>query len=435
MKKLFALMLALMLALGCVSFAGAEDAAAPEVVEAVPAAAAGSSGTINLRLKLNPDGITAIAGAAGESAAQQIKPIVELVNALVITMTSDGKDAEMIITANDTAVAGLGVIRNDGKMLLVSDLFPKYALAIDQQAMGGAASAAGGFTMPQISMSEEQAAALMAPFAKVGEQLQAKIGEPETVEETMYGATFTVKTPINLTTKELLEIVMPAVKEVISQEAFTSVIDQMKAQGMNVNFSAEEINKKIDELLEKKDEELPALDASLFSNEAGDSMFILHLDKDSDSVAVHSGTAAGKTVVEVNVGTKFYLMLERDTENVALKIQAAPNEGMLIDIDGAITATAEAFNATFDVKLNETELGTVLIDGTPGGVLSGSYTAEGKEEISIAELQDQQSEKMKAFMSNMQVGVMMLMGKIAQAVPSFAEFIQQMSQPQAAPEK
>ena len=435
MKKLFALMLVLMLALGCASFAGAESAAVPETVEAVPAAAAGRSGTINLRLNLNADAIAALAGAGGDAAIKQIKPIVELVNALVITMTSDGKDAEMIISANDTAIAGLGVIKNDDKMLLVSDLFPKYALAIDQKAMSGAAPAAGGFTMPQISMSEEQAAALMAPFTKVAAQLQAKVGEPETVEEVMYGATFTIMTPINLTTKELLEIVMPAVKEVLSQEAFTSVIDQMKAQGMNVNFSAEEIDKKIDELLAKKDEELPALDASIFSNEAGDSMFILHLDQENDSVAVHTGTAAGKTVMEMNVGTKFYLMLEKDTDNVALKIQIAPNEGMLIDIDGAITANADAFNATFDVKLNETELGTILIDGTPGAVLSGSYTAEGKDEVSIAELQDQQSDKAKGFMSNVQVGTMLLMGKIAQAVPGFAEFIQQMSQPQTAPEK
>lgn len=442
MKKLFALMLALMLAVAGVSAASAETAAEP-------GSAVGSSGTIHLKINLNADGITALTGGANETLAKQAAMIVELVNALGITMTSDGKDAELIISANDQPIAGLGVIKSEDKMLLVSELFPNYALAVDAKAMSGMMSGMmsgaeggttggipGGFTMPQISMTDEQAAALMAPLTKLAGDLQAKIGEPEAAEETMYGATFTAKTPINLTTRELLEMVLPAVKEVVSQEGFVSIMEQLKAQGMNISFSAENIDTKIEELKNTKDEELPAMNAAIYSNEAGDSMFALKMTKAEQIVTVNAGSVAGETVTEVDVSPQFHLLLNIAKGKAKLCLQITPQEGMLLDIDGDVEYSAEAIKAVVAVKMNDAELGNLTIDGTPGGVLSGNYTAEGKTEIAVTDLQDPTNKAGDEFRKNMQSGLMMVMMKAAQAIPAFANLMQQMTpQTEAQPQE
>ena len=434
MKKLFALMLALMLALAGVSSVSAEDAAAPE-------AAAASSGTIHLKVSLNADTVTGLAGAADENAAKMVPAIVDLVNNLGISMTSDGKDAELILSLKEEPVLNLGVLKEESRMLLLSNLFPNTALVIDQAAMAGmaggeAGAAAGGFAMPQISLSEEQTSAMMAPITKLMEDQQSKLGEPEAVEEAMYGATFTVKIPVNMTTKELLQMVLPAVKEVVSQEGFASVMEQMKAYGMNVSFSAETIDQKIDELSNTKDEDLPALDLAIYSNEAGDSMFVVLVTGKDQTVTVNSGTVAGQPVVEVDVRDKYHFFMQGAEDKMAMNMQFVPQEGLLIDIDGEFKAAAEGFSAVFNVKMNDAELGTLTLDGTPNGVLSGTYTAEGKTEVSIANLQDQASEQMKTFMTDIQIGMMSVMAKAATALPSFMTLMQQMMpQTEAEPQK
>ena len=48
------------------------------------------------------------------------------------------------------------------------------------------------------------------------------------------------------------------------------------------------------------------------------------------------------------------------------------------------------------------------------------------KEVSIADLQDQTSEKMQAFMTDIQMGLMTVMGKAAAALPSFMTLMQQM---------
>ena len=160
---------------------------------------------------------------------------------------------------------------------------------------------------------------------------------------------------------------------------------------------------------------------------------MIRLTKDAEAVDVKAGTVAGGFVTEVTALDKVHLLIQGAGQGMTISMQLEPQEGMKLDIDGDIQATGENFTAAFDVKINGAALGSLTIDGASGGALTGSYTAEGRTEISIADLQNQQSEKAQEFMSNLQVGAMIVMGKIAQALPSFAELLQQMSAPQSAP--
>ena len=420
MKKLFALMLALMLALAGVSAVSAETAAeaAPEV-EAVPAQ---SSGTVNFSVSLNEEAITAIAGASGadESVGKMISAIVGLVNNMTVSMTSDGVDAEMFVKVKDEPVLGLAVLKDTDKMFILSDVIPNHILRIDEDAMGG--------SMPQISLDPSQAAALAAPFTKILEELQTRIGGPEATETTLFDTLFTVKNPINLTTKEAAVMGLTTLKEVVSQEAFTEILEQIKARsGNKLDISPEKIDAKIEQISNAKDEDLPVLDAAVYSNEAGDSMFVVNVTKQEQTVTTMSGTIQGDFTMQVVVPDKAsYFMTVSQTEGVAMDLQITPQEGLLIDIAGVFTGKEQGFEGKFLVTLNGTELAQVGIDGTPDGVLSGAFSAEGKTEVGIQDLQDQTSEGYKSLMTDAQTGLIAVMGKIASVYPDFAVLLQQM---------
>lgn len=425
MKKLIALMIALMMAMAGMSFAGAEDAAA------IPAAGS-SSGSISMAVQLNEEAVAAITGGADESAAKVVGAIVGLVNSLGITMTSDGKDAEMIVNVKDQPIVGVGVLQGEDGKLLVSDLFPSFAFKLDQSMMNGTM----GGSMPQISIDPEQMAGLAAPVTKLIEALQAKIGEPETVEETFYDTVFTTKMPVNLTTKEALLMVLEAAKELVSQEGFASLLDQVKNYGMNFEISAEKIDAKIEEIKNKPDEDLPKLEMAYYSNEAGAVLAVVNLAKDEETIGIAFGTLASGSVVEVNVPGKAYFIMQSDNANgtAAMNLQFAPQEGMLVNIDGTFAGSEEGFSAVFQVKLNNTELGTIVIEGKPNGVLTGGWSAEGKTVLAFQDMQDQTNENAQAFMTEIQTQAMTLMVKIMQVYPDFAELMSSMT-PQTQPQQ
>lgn len=419
MKKLLALMLALALALAGMTAAAAEDAAAVEApaVE-IPAAeipAGMSSGSITLKAELNAEGLAAMTGAAGEEAAAQMQTIAGLVNSLAVTMTSDGKDAELIVSAKDQPVAGIGVIFGSDKLLLLSDLFPNYALAVDEKATGGSSAV---FTPSGFTLTQEQIAGFMGPINKILEDMQNSFGEPEAVEEAMYGADFTVKVPVNLTMKEFLVKTLTAAKELVSQEGFTAIMEQLKERGAQVQFNPEDIDRKLEEIQAKPDEELPALDAAVYTNEAGDSIFVINVAKDQEVTQVNTGKIGEGFVCEVTVNEKkFHMLLQGSGDGTTVAIQAEVREGVMLEIDGDIKSSPENFSMVFDVKMGGIALGTVTITGTPNGVLTGGYTAEGKTELSIADMQDPQNEAAQGFMQDMQAGMMAVLGKAAQVVP------------------
>lgn len=430
MKKLFALMLALMLALAGVSVVSAEDATAE--APAIPVTTATSSGSITLSMKLNGDAIAAMTGAADENAAKMVKTIVDLVNNLSITMTSDGVDAEMFVKVKDEPVAGLAMLKDTDKLFFLSDIFPNYILRIDQGA------AAGGAGMPQISLDPEQMTAMMEPVSKLMNDFMSRIGESEAVNETFFDTAFTVKNPINLTTKEALQMALGAAKEVVEQEGFKSLLEQLKNSGMQISFDAGAIDKKIEEINNTKDEDLPVLDASVYSNEAQDGLFVVDATKGEETVRVITGGLSGGFVSEVNVPNKAYVIVSGNTTtgDFDMNVQIMPSENMLINIDGSFKATAEGFTGIFEAKMNDVELGGISITGTPNGVLTGEFSVADKKEIGIQDMQDQSSEAMKGFMADVMTGAMTAMGKIMAVFPDFGTIMQSMMpQTQAQPQQ
>lgn len=429
MKKMFALMLALMLALAGMSAAFAEDAAGAPSIPVTPAVSSGA-GTIDLKVNLNGDLISQLLGASGKEAAGKAAAIVELLNNMSITMTSDGVDAEMFIKVKDEPVAGMAVLKDTDKMFILSDLFPHYILKIDQNAMGaqtadGQSAAVG---MPQLSIDPEQMNAMMAPATKLLNDMMAKVGQPEAVQETFYETEFTAKSPINLTTKEALQMVLGAAKDIVSQEGFAALLEQLKASGITVNFNAEEIDKKLEEINNAKDEDLPVLDASVYSNQAQDGLFVINVTKNEETVEVKTGSIKGGFVNEVTVPGKAHVFVQgsQTDGSVTMNIQFVPQKGLTIDIDGNFKASDAGFTGMFTVKMNGVVLGVVTISGSPEPTMSGAFGMEDKTEITIADLQDPSGKTAEAFKADLMAGLMTCLAKVVLAVPDLSEIMQQL---------
>ena len=424
MKKLLSLILALALALAGTAAAFAEDAAPAE--EAAQAAALSyGAGTVTIKATLSQEWISAMSAdpsaaadeAAGSQAAQ-LGLIASVLNSLVITAASDGANAELVLSMKDQPVAGFGVAPQEDKLLILSDLFPNYAIAVDSAAAGG--------MMPQISADPEQMAALLAPFTKLVAELQAKAGEPEEVDEAMYGAQFTVKTPINVTVKEAELMALNAVKEMASQEAFTSIVAELNAKGMNIQLTPEQIDEQIEEITNKADEEFPALDAASYANQAGDAVMVLLLTQDDQAVTLAAGSIAGGVLLDVDAGDLVKLFVQGAGDSMVINFSTLAQGGMKVEVEGGIDQKDGVATAAFLVKLAGAEAGTLTIEAKPEAALSGAYTAEGKTEIAVTELQDTAGEAYQSFITDFSIGMLGVMSKIATAVPEIAPLFQQL---------
>ena len=415
MKKLLSLILALMMALACVSAVAEQDAAAP---------AASSAGTIALKVTLVPEAISALLGAADENTAAIAQAVVDLVNNLDISMTSDGVDAEMIISLKEQPVLGMAVLKDTDKMFILSNLFPNYILKV------GAGSAGSGVpSMPQISLDPEQLSALLAPVTNLIAEMQTKIGEPEAVEANFFDTPFTVRIPINITAKEAALMGLNAVKQIVSQEGFAQLLEQIKGMGLpiNLSFDASSIDSAIENVNNTKDEDAPHLGAAVYSNESGDALTVINVAKDADTISVIAGSLAGGTVYEINVPGKAYCLMHSFVDGSALmNLQFAAQQGMLVTITGAFTSDETGFVGSLNVALNELDLGSIVVTGMPIGVLSGSFTTEGKTEIDVAALSDQSNEAAQGFMTDVQTGLITLLSNLVQAVPGLAGLMSQM---------
>ena len=403
MKKILAVLTALMLVLSLSFGAVAETAA--------------EGSTTNVKLTLNSETVSALAGG-NETAST----IVDLLNTLTIQAVSDGVDREITVSLKDHPVLGFALLSDDTSMSVLSDLFPSYILKVDAAAFGAAA----------VQPDASALAGLQESFSSILEQFLSKAGAPEAISEELYGAAFTVKMPIEMTTKEAALLILNTVKSVLSDGKLDSYLAQLKQFGINVDLNAEQIDQAISSIEAKSDEELPALDAAVLNNEAGDTLIRVLLSKDEQSIGnIAVGRVAGGVVVDLAVPNKLTLQLQSDAEGAtALALEFVPQEGLTVSLRGDISKVTDGQKtADFTVTLNGVDLANVNAETVPGGVLTGRFAIDGKTEIGLQDMQDQQGEAFQGFMADMQAGLFQVLSNVIQAAPEIAPLLTP-SQPQ-----
>ena len=222
MKKLFAIFTALVLCLtGMLSAAAAEEAPAL------------SPATYTVRLNVNSQIAALFGNAADEDSLKQVTAICDVINSLGIQVVTDGVDGELTLSLADQPVATAAFLKDDNGIFILSELFPNSILFLSQEDLGSVTG--------QVSPDPELLASLFTePFAKVSTEIMSHIGTPEAVEETIHDTVFTVKTPLDMTAKELILLLLNTAKEITSSEDFAKLQETLKQ--MNVNFDAASID-------------------------------------------------------------------------------------------------------------------------------------------------------------------------------------------------
>lgn len=377
---------------------------------AVPEVSVPSPATCDIHLTLNSQAVAALAGGANESLLKTVNTICDIVNNLGIRYVTDGVDSELFLSLKDETVLTAAILKDDNNLMILSDLIPNSILSISAEDLGGMGA--------QASVSPETLMNLFSePVAKVSAEITSRIGEKEAVEETIRDVVFTQKAPLNMSFRELSLLLLNTAKEITSAEVYAKLQDTLKQ--LNINFDAASIDEAIEKISNSKDEELPVMDAGVYSNEAGDSVTRILLTKDEQAVTALFGTIAGTSVVDAEIPDQLKFLLTSDkagTTELSMDITAQP--GMKISVSGKITVNDSDVAGDFKVSFGGMELVTVSFRKTGSGELTGALGMQGKTEYTVKDLQDQTSEKYAGFMKDLQTGAMSLLSKAMKAVPS-----------------
>ena len=403
MKKLFAVLAALVLALTGLMAVSA-SAESPE--------------TVSVKMSLNGDALLSLVGASDETMVKRINAVADLVNNLGITVVTDGVDSEVTLSLQDKDMLGFAVLKDDDKVLILSDVFPSYTLSISGEDLGGG--------LPKIEMDQEKMAkALEGPVSRLSEELASRAGEPEAVSETFFGTAFTEKKVINITTKELVLLLLNTGKEILSDESVASVLAQLKQSGMSNVPDAASLDETISQFENSNEADMPVLDAAVYSNEAGDTIVHLNLSKDGDSLLVQTGSIGGGAVLNLDVFHQLTMVIKGDANgNATIAMDFAPQSGMLVSINGTVSTADITTTADFDISLNSNRLLTLNVVDTKSGALSGRFGSDSNTVLTVSDLSNTGSEKYQGFMQEIQAGLVNVLSQAMQAVPSILSLIQ-----------
>lgn len=219
MKKLLALILALMLALGGVS---------------------AFAGTVYTKVAVDGDVVKALLPGFGvpEEQLSMLDPIISLVNALGVKVVTVDDGGEVALDLNGKEALNLGWATDEAGATVVSTLFPNYVVTIDRQTIDQfmeqfMANMPGG----QGGMGGLDFAAMGEVFGKYfAEWVQAcsaagQPGDPVPGDYVMDGVAFDTMVPVTVDVPAIKEATAKLMDELLADPAAMGMIKGM-AQGM-----------------------------------------------------------------------------------------------------------------------------------------------------------------------------------------------------------
>ena len=237
MKKLLALLLAVMMALGCVSALAEEEA---------PALAT----NMNVKLNLDANFVTMYAAmmAQDETTAQAAAALVSILNKLDINVVDELDCGYLILGANGTTLATIGLTTDGEGLYAVSDLFPHYALHVtleEIQALVEMAKQAAASNMPAqiggVEISPEQIAEAVNGVTPYVEDLMGYIEtvtEDAVIEETEEGEHMIFK----LTTHHVADILNLLLTRLSTDEAMKPYAEIVLRQMVDLDALQKDVN-------------------------------------------------------------------------------------------------------------------------------------------------------------------------------------------------
>ena len=398
MKKLISIVMALMIAMFAVS----------AVAEAPETAYTGEIG-----INISAEGVSTLMAAGGASMDGQedtVNSIVSIINNVSLKGVVAGKEAQADLLLKGESLATFAAKKEKGGVLSIfSDIIPNSYITVADETLKA--------LMQQVSQSMEGidvqavATAVMPHLQSAGETVMSKVGEAEAVSYTFNGTEFTSKIPVNMTTKEIAVLGLTMVKDIASEEAVAPLLAQSEG------FSVEEIEKAIQEIQEKSDDELPVTDIALYSNEGGDVLFDTSMSKDGEAFVMQFAVTSEKIIAHIDALSQATIDMDIDLNSGSLKLSASFDaNGMKAGMDLTLQI-GQDITGELAVSLNGTNLITLSGKLETGGTITASFDTAGKTETKLEDIMSGNSSAAEALTSDVQNNIMGLVMKAMQIMP------------------
>ena len=407
MKKILALMLALMMMLFSVS------------------ALAGTQ-TVTVNATVNKDMLTSVAPMLGMQLDNSAQAVISLINALTIKIVASDNAGELDLDLRDGQhLIAIGGAMADNGLVIGSDLFPSYLFTISQEYLG---------QMMQQFMSQLPGGGQNIDMEAIANRFYGYIGKfsmtfqtavtPGTAETGSFefeGFTFDTKTPMNVDVKALAEAEKTLVSDILHDEF---VGEMLKTSGQNVDV--EQIIQQNNQYM--SEEYLPDVTVDVYTSTANADIFYV------ESLATYKGqTDPAYRFTMLNMGdgegtVKFYVL----EQGITISVIYGQN-GFLLEIEGngaymGLKMTVNGSGALIEVFFMDktNAVVTLEISVAQGGTFLVNTDQAGKTVIPIEDLQNNTVDQtvQQGFMQELQTNGMPLIMKLMTAVPEAATLIQ-----------
>lgn len=418
MKKIFALMLALMMMLCGVS-------------------ALAEAKTFTVKATVDQEALQntlSLFGAPSDT-ANQINAVVALLNALGFKVVVADNAAQLDLDVNGQQLLSVGGAMNESGLAIASNLFPSYLLTVSQetieqmmqQIMAQMPGAGQNFNM------EALMGKLMAPVSEFIGTVQTAVtpGEAEAVTFEVEGYTFDTKTPMNVDVNAIAEAEKKLVSDLLSDE---SLVEMLNAFGRGQKIDPAQIIAQNNEAM--SEEHLPNVTVDVYTSTADGSIFYAeslatYKDKTDPS---YRFTMLNKGQSE---GTIVFYVLDQD---LAISITYSAN-GFALEVTGngayfGLKASWETWgsnnaNVVLEVYFMDPAkaLLKVEISITDGGEITLAMDPATQTVLSIEDIQNNKVDEsvQQGFMSELQTNGMPMITTIMMAVPEASSLLQLMN--------
>lgn len=255
--------------------------------------------------------LMALFGQGNEEQAAQMSAvfsgIFDLLKALSVRFTADKTTGRMDVLVNGESVADASVKANDAGdgWVAVSSLFPSTALTVTQdtikQMQGSVVPVkvpgSSSFDMDILKELDMQSVMESVTEAVGGlmQTLQESVGEAEAGSFEINGVEYTVKIPVNLTTKQLGVALITAAQKVLSNESLAAFLAKNAPQ-----FSAEKLDETLANIQNQDESQMTPMDIAQYANENGDSCFTIRIGAEEQALNILAAMAGGVINISVN---------------------------------------------------------------------------------------------------------------------------------------
>jgi hypothetical protein len=366
--------------------------------------------TLTEKVTLNKENLGMIAKmilGGDEAKIAKLNQVIDFVNSMEYKVLYDGTDAEGFISAKGEDLASFLMLRDENGLKLYSDMFPSYCFDVRKEDIKG--------VMPQMPANVDMSKmtqAFAAPMMKLMSGI--RFGAPETVEETLFETEFVAKTPIDMSLKEMALLGLNTVKEVMENEEIAKLLESMKDKGMD--FSVDQIDQAIKAVEESKDEEVPSVDAGMYTNMNNDMVIKVDVSQNGELVSHSVGGKVGDNAVsEVQIGNQAYIYVKAGKGGVNVIIRA---KGMEMGINAVPEKRENGVAVVTTISLMGMEMAKSESELINGATLTGKFNTEGKQAITVKELLAKKKELAKELVNDAKINYMtVLKEKIQKIAP------------------